>query len=361
MVDVPDDTRGRALLMDDDPARSSRRCAQLTSSGWHVIQAFDETDLLSAAHGDDVDVVLLHVHAEDACDMDLPAVIRLAAGVPHLPVVILAPKPPEAARCRYLDRGADEIVCDSISPAELTARMRALMRVKILQDELSASREALAASLDRERTLLDQARRDNVRLTTLAGTDPLTHLQNVRHFDSFLESQFRIARRYDRKLSVLMFDIDHFKVVNDTHGHPSGDYVLKEFAVILKTCVRDSDVVARTGGEEFSIILPNAGRIQSRRFARRIRRAVSGRTFNVYGHDIHVTTSIGLASYPEDAEIVEPQMLVFLADQALLHAKQTGRDRLACFSEMDRETRRKLVHEYRASRPARASAETEPV
>jgi len=274
-------------------------------------------------------------------------------------VVILAPRPEEAARCRYLDGGADEIVCDSTSPAELSARMRALVRVKILQDELSASREALSASLDRERTLLNQVRRDNVRLAALAGTDPLTHLQNVRHFDSFLESQFRIARRYDRKLSVLMFDIDHFKVVNDTHGHPSGDYVLKEFAVILKTCVRDSDVVARTGGEEFSIILPNAGRTQARRFAQRIRRAVAGRTFNVHGHDIHVTTSIGLASYPEDAEIVQPQMLVFFADQALLRAKQTGRDRVVCFSEIGRGTRRKLAHEYRATRPVGMLAEPE--
>ncbi len=359
MVERLSDIRGRALVMDDDRARLVRLCGHLTSSGWQVLQAADTTDALTQANGGDVDVVLLHVAADEAEAMDLPCVIRLAAGVPHLPIVILAPKPPEAARCQFLDSGADEIVCDSISSAELAARLRALMRVKLLQDELATSREALTQSLERERGLMKQLQRDNARLLTLCSTDPLTHLQNIRHFDSFLESQFRVARRYDRSLSVLMFDLDHFKVVNDTHGHPSGDYVLKEFAVILKTCVRDSDVVARTGGEEFSIILPNAGRTQARRFAQRIRKTVAARKFNVYGHDIHVTTSIGSASYPEDAEIIEPHMLVYFADQALLHAKQTGRDRLVSFHEMDREARHETTQQYRAKRPQRAPA-TEP-
>ncbi len=353
MVGSLPEIRGRALLMDDDRARGARRCGQLTSAGWQVLQSADPAEALAAAHGGDVDVVLLEVSTDEAEAMDLPNVFRLTAGVPHLPVVILAPEPPEHARCRFLDSGADEIVSDSVSPAELAARLRALMRVKVLQDELEASREALAGSLARERALLSQLRRDNARLLTLCSTDPLTHLQNIRHFDAFLESEFRIARRYERKLSVLVFDLDHFKVVNDTHGHPSGDYVLKEFAVILKTCVRDSDVVARTGGEEFSIVLPNAGRGQARRFARRIGKTAAGRKFVVHGQTIHVTTSVGSASYPEDAEITEAHMLVYFADQALLRAKQTGRDRLVCFHELDGQVRRELRRRYRCSRPGR--------
>ncbi len=351
MVESLSELRGRALLMDDDRARAARRCGQLTSSGWQVAQAADALEALAAVHGGEIDVVLLHVTADEAEAMDFPSVLRLAAGVPHLPVVILAPAPPERTRCQFLDSGADEIVGDSVSQAELAARLRALLRAKVLQDELSASREALAASLSRERALLGQLRRDNARLLTLCSTDPLTHLQNIRHFDSFLESGFRIARRYDRPISVLVFDLDHFKVVNDTHGHPSGDYVLKEFAVILKRCVRDSDIVARTGGEEFSIILPNAGRSQACRFALRIRRNVAERRFNVYGHDIHVTTSIGSASYPADAQVTEAHMLVYFADQALLRAKQLGRDRLVGFHELDRRVRRQLTRQYLTSGP----------
>jgi diguanylate cyclase (GGDEF)-like protein len=248
------------------------------------------------------------------------------------------------------------VLPDDISPAELAARMRAFLRVKLLQDELQASRAALTDSLCRERALLVQLRRDNAHLLTLCATDPLTRLQNVRHFDTFLEDEFKVARRYGRKLSVLMFDLDHFKLINDTHGHPSGDYVLKEFAVILKQCVRDSDVVARTGGEEFSIVLPDASRAQARRFAQRIRQTVAAREFGVYGRNIRVTTSIGLASYPEDAEITEAPMLVYFADQALLMAKQLGRDRVLSFHEMGAKARARLRQQFLGARSAAVAA-----
>ena len=341
--------------MDPDRARLGRRCGQLTASGWQVAAAADPAEALARVNADQIDVAVLHLPADEAEALDLPGVLRLAAGMAHLPVLILAPDPGERTRCQMLDSGADEVVSDSVSRAELAARLRALLRVKLLQDELAASREALAASLSRERALLTHLRRDNARLLTLCSTDPLTHLQNIRYFDSFLESSFRIARRYERPISVLMFDLDHFKVVNDTHGHPSGDYVLKEFAVILKRCVRDSDIVARTGGEEFSIILPDAARSQTRKFAQRIRRTLGERNFNVYGHDIQVTASAGSASYPEDAEITEAHMLVYFADQALLQAKQLGRDRLACFNELESALRRQLRRQYLISgRPRRS-------
>jgi diguanylate cyclase (GGDEF)-like protein len=348
---------GRALVMDSDRARSARNCARLTSAGWQTMQAADAAEALAAVNEGDVDVALLHLPADEAEATDLPRVLRLAAKVPHMPVVVLAPAPPEQTRCQFLDSGADEIVPDDVSAVELAARLRALMRAKALQDQLQASREALSASLARERTLLAQMRRDNAHLLSLCSTDPLTHLYNLRHFDSILESEFKIARRYGRHLSVLVFDLDHFKVVNDTHGHPSGDYVLKEFAVILKRCARDSDVVARTGGEEFSVVLPNAGRAQAGRLAQRIRRTVSQRKFIVYGNNIHVTTSIGSASYPEDAEITEPHMLTYYADQALLRAKQLGRDRTSSFANFDAGERRSLRQAYLAATPAGTSGE----
>ncbi len=284
-MDEFQDIRGRVLVMDHDRARAARRCGQLISVSWQAVHAADEMEALSEASTGEVDVVVLHVTAGEAEAMDLPNVLRLAAEIPHMPVMILAPSPAEEIRCQYLDGGADAIFSEDISAAELAAQMRALMRAKMLQDELRHSREALTSSLERERALLVQLRRDNAHLLTLCNTDPLTRLQNVRYFDTILERQFKIARRYGRNLSVLTFDLDHFKVINDTHGHPSGDYVLKEFAVILKRCVRESDVVARTGGEEFSIILPNADREQAGQFALRIRRSVFERQFTVYGED----------------------------------------------------------------------------
>jgi len=356
MGDALPDIRARVLVMDYDRARGARRCGQLTSAGWHALHASDEVGALTAVRASEIDIALLRLPAADAEATDLPRVLRLAAEVPHMPVVVLADGPDEPTRCHFLDSGADDICPDDVSSAELSARLRALMRAKVLQDQLSASREALAESLARERALLKHVRRDNARLATLCTTDPLTHLQNIRHFDAFLERQFKIARRYERRLSLLMFDLDHFKIVNDTHGHPSGDYVLKEFAVILKRCVRDSDVVARTGGEEFSIILPNAGRAQARRFAERIRREARQRKFIVFGQQIHVTTSIGVGSYPQDAEITEAHMLTYCADQALLAAKALGRDRVVAFAELDADIRRALRRQYLTSRPGHPKA-----
>jgi len=360
MVTTASDIQGCVLVMDHDPARSASRHAQLISDGWQALLARDPAGALAAVQSGDVDAVVLDVSTEEAEALDLPRVLRVASGVPHLPIIVMAPAPPEQIRCQFLEGGADDILPNDISPAELGARLRALMRVKRLHDELRASRQALAASLARERQLLAQLRRDNAHLLTLCTTDPLTHLQNIRHFNTFLASEFKVARRYQRKLSLLVFDLDHFKVVNDTHGHPSGDYVLKEFAVILERLVRDSDVVARTGGEEFSIVLPNAGRTQAQGFAQRIGKAVCERKFIVYGQEIHVTTSVGAASYPDDVEIADAEMLLYFADQALLRAKQLGRDRAFAFGMFDPVERRRLKRQYLASCSRRTDRDGKP-
>ncbi|MCK4626785.1 MAG: diguanylate cyclase [Phycisphaerae bacterium] len=342
---------GLVLVVDCDPARSSRMCEQLTSSGWHTVGVVTSSEASDAIRRNGVDVIILRVDSDETEASNFLSSLRVETDVPYLPVIAITDEPDEQSRCCYLNAGADEIVGDDISPSELCARLRALVRGKVRHDDLRAAKEALSSSLHRERALLKQLRRDNAHLLTMSNTDPLTHLQNVRYFDSFLENEFRITRRYNRNLSLLAFDLDHFKVINDMYGHPSGDYVLKEFAVILERAVRDSDVVARTGGEEFTIILPNAGADQARKFAQRIRKTVSERKFIVFDETIHVTTSVGSASYPENAEITDPHMLVYLADQTLLRAKQLGRDRFMSLDEMDWPTRQQLRRQFEASRP----------
>jgi diguanylate cyclase (GGDEF)-like protein len=171
-------------------------------------------------------------------------------------------------------------------------------------------------------------------------------VQNVRSFRDILEHEFRIAKRYNQHLSLLVLDVDHFKLVNDNHGHPSGDYVLKEMAVTMKQSVRESDVVSRTGGEEFAVILPKADRSQAAMFAERIRRTIASREFTVYGRSIRVTASVGCTCYPADAEATEADMLVYFADQALLSAKESGRDRVVEFHELAPEVRRRLRRQY---------------
>ena len=338
----------RILFMSGNLEASARRCGQLALAGWQIVQTIDPIESLAAGKNKDVDLALLHLPVDDMVEMDLPNVLRRVAPMGYLPVVILAEDPAEQQRCRFLDSGADDIISGTTSAAEMIARLKATLRIKELHDQLAASRSALQEALFRERRLLTELRKDYAHMQVLATTDPLTHIQNVRSFRDIFEHEFRIARRYNQPLSLLMIDVDHFKVVNDMHGHPTGDYVLKELAVVLTQSVRESDVVARTGGEEFSVILPKADARSAAHFAERIRREVFARQFAVYGEEIHVTVSLGSASYPQDAEITEPEMLVYFADQALLIAKETGRDRVVNFGELDLAVRHRLRRQYLA-------------
>jgi len=342
----PPSNSPRILFLCEDLASAPGRASQLARAGWDVVRADDQIEALSAVRSQAIDVALLHLPVDDMVSMDLPNVLREVATAAYLPVMILTDSPREQQRCRFLDCGADDVISEETSSAEMLSRIRSLLRMKELQDQLSDSRAALAETLDRERKLLAKLRKDNAHLQSLCTTDPLTHLENVRSFHDLLGHEFRMAVRYDRPISVLMLDVDHFKVVNDEYGHPSGDYVLKEVAVIMKQSVRDSDVVARTGGEEFSVILPQAGADDARRFAERIREEVYARKFTVYGQDIHVTISVGAATFPADAEITSPEMIVYFADQALLTAKETGRDRVVAVRDLSMEVRQRLRRQH---------------
>lgn len=325
--------------MSQDLAASSKRCAHLTLAGWSTVQVLDAIDALSAVRADDIDVAVLQLPVDDTIAMDLPNVLREVSPAAYMPVTILAENPAESQRCRFLDSGADDIMSSEISGAELAARVGVLLRFKDLHDQLAMSQSALQSALDRERKLLAKLRADNATLQMLATTDALTEVQNVRSFQSLLEHEFKSARRYGHSISLLMLDLDHFKQVNDSHGHPSGDLVLRELCDLLKRTVRESDVICRTGGEEFSIILPRADHRQAARLAERIRLAVRDHVFRVYGREVQLTVSIGWATFPRHAEITDPPMLVYFADHALLQAKDRGRDRVVSLDDIERSVR----------------------
>ncbi|MFP3937463.1 MAG: diguanylate cyclase [Phycisphaerae bacterium] len=339
-------------------AKLTAGCRDLND--WEILSAEDLLETLSLAQSRDLDAMVVGDGATDTAEMDLPAVVRRIGQSRYVPLVVVGEQLDESQRCELFDTGADDVVSAEMSATELSARIQALLRVKRMHDELISSRAALQKSLHREQSLRRHLRQEAAYLKELCATDPLTHVQNVRSFTDIVGHEFRVARRYGQSVSLLMLDLDHFKIVNDTHGHPSGDYVLKELAVILKTSVRESDVVARTGGEEFSVLLPKADRKQARQFAERIRKKVANRKFIVFGQTIHVTVSIGSASFPQDAEITEQGMLCFCADQSLLAAKEHGRDRVLGFHELDRAERVRIRQRFIATQPAEASSNTTP-
>jgi diguanylate cyclase (GGDEF)-like protein len=176
---------------------------------------------------------------------------------------------------------------------------------------------------------IETARADNSRLHLLAHTDHLTQLVNRRALTIRLVAEMERVRRYNAPLAILLVDLDHFKLVNDTYGHLAGDEVLSAVAGTLQRAVRSVDMVARYGGEEFVVVLPETGVQGALAFAERIRDRIASHRFSIAeGQEIHVTASIGVANFPE-AGVDSVEDLFRAADIALYRAKGGGRN-LVC-------------------------------
>ncbi len=159
--------------------------------------------------------------------------------------------------------------------------------------------------------------------------DHLTGIGNRRAFFEAAELEFTRGKRYPRKLSLVVFDVDHFKQVNDSYGHPTGDAVLKAFAALLIDSFREVDVIARIGGEEFAVLMPSTDRHQAEAGADRLRQLVQTQPVEVDGTKIHYTVSGGIATVESDSADLESMMK--RADTALYAAKANGRNRVTCW------------------------------
>jgi two-component system cell cycle response regulator len=161
----------------------------------------------------------------------------------------------------------------------------------------------------------------------LAVVDGLTRAYNRRHLLEFLEREMRRSHRHRRPLSVVLFDVDHFKRINDDFGHLTGDAVLRELADRVRARIRSEDCFARHGGEEFAVVLAESDLASARAFAERVRERVAGTPFEADGASIRVTVSVGVATLTADLQ--EPERFLAAADERLHQAKAAGRDRVA--------------------------------
>ncbi|MFT3735201.1 MAG: GGDEF domain-containing protein [Rhodocyclaceae bacterium] len=270
-------------------------------------------------------------------------------------VVIHSPTATELGRRYLLDkptlgigRGADnEIVILSDSVSRNHVRLERRGAELFLQDLQStngtyANNEPQRVSV---RCLIpgDQIRIGDTVLKFLAGsdieaqyhaavnrmaiTDGLTGLNNRMRLDTLLTEEILRARRYERALSVMMLDVDHFKRINDTHGHLIGDAVLRQIATALRQRLRPSDEIGRFGGEEFCAILPETPLDKASLMAESLRALVQSQPFLVDETSIHLTVSIGISTLADDMQSTD---LYRLADEALYRAKNSGRNRIAC-------------------------------
>jgi two-component system, cell cycle response regulator len=188
--------------------------------------------------------------------------------------------------------------------------------------------EALMTQVTNQAHIVVENSRLVERLRNLSIRDGLTELYNHRHIMETVAGEFQRCERYDAAVSVLMIDIDRFKLVNDTYGHQAGDAVLRDVARLLVDGLRSVDAVGRYGGEEFMVVLPETRYEEARLTAERLRRTVDERTFTVAGHVLDLTVSVGLATYPGQ-EITTVSDLIRCSDAALYRAKGGGRNRVA--------------------------------
>lgn len=342
-VTTPIDTRQQLLLLvEPDPARRAALAGWLQKTGLACRAVEGAPQGLEFVRGESVSLVMLSAEAPPVDGS--PALESFKPALdPSQPILVYGRSLDAPGRSEWLRRGAADCLTLDGPNEELTERLAGLLRLRTLRQDLANCRLQFRDSLTEQQRRVQKIRRQNRRLRTMAFSDPLTGLNNVRYFRHWLETQFEIARRYKMVMSVLMIDIDNFKRINDGCGHPFGDYVLARFGEILRQQARSSDVVARIGGDEFVVGLIETGRQEAVRFGRRLLRAVASSSFEYYGQAEAITVSIGQSCFPEDTQIKRADQLILFADQALYKAKANGRNDLACWAELDADLRMRLA------------------
>ena len=303
-------------VVDDSQAQREKLAQVLRAEGYEVVEAKDAKEALKLVKASPPDLVLLDMILPDMDGREVLRLIKPPGSEQFMPVIILSMKGDVATKVEGLRLGADDFLVKGVEDPEIIARCQAMLRIKSLQERLR----------EMQRKLEEQS-----------ITDALTGLRNRRFFDERLHEEFRRAQRYGDYLSLIMVDLDHFKLVNDRYGHPVGDAVLRESAGLIRASLRDPDICARYGGEEFAVILPKTHMSGALAVAERIWRAIGQKDFLVGpGEDgrtprtIKVTGSIGVAFYPSK-DINSSDLLLRFADQALYQAKRSGRNTICLY------------------------------
>ncbi len=317
-VAAPPEEPPNILVVDDHPDNIEIIDARLTSRGYRVSKATNGQEALDLVHADPPHLILCDVMMPVMDGYEVSRRIKGDESLPYIPIILVTARDSTQDKIDGLDAGADDYLTKPVNFPELEARVRSMLRIKQLQDQLDQKNRELEVA--------------NKRLRQLSVTDGLTELFNHRHIHELLQEEFERSNRSGEPIAVSMLDLDHFKRVNDTHGHPTGDVILYETAQILRDTAREIDMPGRYGGEEFIVILPNTTEDAAAHLAERIRQRVLDHVFRDEDTEVHMTLSCGVASFPGEG-IDSPESLLKRADEALYAAKEGGRNRMVRASE----------------------------
>jgi diguanylate cyclase (GGDEF)-like protein len=299
-TDLPGDRPRRILLIEDSELDRFWLRSRLTCDRLIVQEAPDGISGLAACRDDPPDLILLDLGLPLCGGFEILSLLKEDARVGSVPVIVVSATDDSTEKARGLDLGAVDYVTKPYDLIELQARIRAALRTKRLQE------------------LLEQR----------AHVDGLTGLANRLAMEERLATEWGMHQRHGGSLAIWVADLDHFKRVNDTYGHATGDEVLRQAASVLKSSVRTTDLAARFGGEEFVVIAPYCGLAGALKTSERFRSRLAAVTITPdRGQAFRVTVSVGVAAVPEDLAS-SPAELLSKADLALYQAKSQGRNRV---------------------------------
>ncbi len=297
-------TGARILIVDDEPVGARAVAAMLEGYGHQVELAHDWTAAIRMFRPE-IDLVLMDVILPDVDGFKLTRLLRQKSSV-YVPVVLVTGRDDPDAKERGLVAGADDFLSKPVDPFELRTRVAAMLRI----------------------------RRLTMALHQQAHIDSLTGIGNRYAFDQEWDRRKSEFSRYKRTMSLLMFDVDHFKKVNDTYGHEEGDEVLRVLGRVMRQTIRKCDRAYRFGGEEFVVFAPETNVEGAVVLANRIREAFFAATgATLAGRQ---TVSVGVVGVSEDADDVDAHSLLHRADELLYEAKHKGRDQVRSASLDDR-------------------------
>ncbi len=296
--------RGSVLIVDSDARSAERLRAYLPDHDVDVLT--EPADAVFQVTGGRYEVALVSMALTDFDPLRVCSQIRTLDQSRNLPIILIADDADKPRVLRALDLGINDFISRPVDRNELAARVRTQIR-----------RHRYAAEL-----------RESVNSTlALAVTDELTGLYNRRYFDRHLAVMLGKAEAQGRNLALMMLDMDHFKAVNDSHGHDAGDAVLREFGTRLRRNIRGVDLACRFGGEEFAVLMPDIDHGQTEAVAERVRNAVADKRFDIGGGiELSLTVSVGVSL--NDESTATPEQMLKRADIALYRAKREGRNRV---------------------------------
>ena len=290
------------LLIDDAPEIHRLLAMRLKDEGLEFLTAFSGIEGVELAEQQSPSLILLDVAMPDHDGFEVLHTLKENPATKQIPVIMLSGSHASEDKVRSFELGAMDYVIKPVDVPELRARIQSAIRLTRLME------------------MLEQR----------AQIDGLTGLWNRAHFDRRLTSELSEKTRRATSLALVMCDLDHFKRLNDSFGHPAGDAVLEAFAKIINQEIRQNDIACRYGGEEFTLILPRTGLSEAVGVCERIRKALSARTFRKYP-EIQATASFGVTDVSGDVTD-EASSWIEAADQALYSAKSGGRNCVHVFS-----------------------------